>query len=79
MWLGQSLYFDPVSVRDIIVYHFTPNNASGGHHTSILITWTSPVDGLLLLISKSGMRYGNPLYPSPYITMKESCQRTEEI
>lgn len=28
--LGQSVYLDPVSGRDIIVYHYVPNDAFGG-------------------------------------------------
>ena len=27
---GQSIYHDPVSGRDIIVYHYVPNDAFGG-------------------------------------------------
>ena len=27
---GQSLFFDPVSGRDVIVYHYVPNDAFGG-------------------------------------------------
>ncbi|KAI0032151.1 glycoside hydrolase family 43 protein [Vararia minispora EC-137] len=27
---GQSIFFDPVSQRDVMVYHYVPNNAFGG-------------------------------------------------
>ena len=27
---GQSVYFDPVSGRDVMVYHYVPNDAFGG-------------------------------------------------
>ena len=27
---GQSIFLDPISQRDIIVYHYVPNNSFGG-------------------------------------------------
>ncbi|KAI1788472.1 hypothetical protein LXA43DRAFT_1097296 [Ganoderma leucocontextum] len=45
---GQSVYLDPVSGRDVIVYHYVPNDAYGGPSYLGINYLTSHRGGLLL-------------------------------